>query len=410
MNYKIAHSTKDISGKINLPSSKSISNRLLIINEISENKSDIQNLSQAQDTQILKQILANKNSQKIVDVDNAGTAMRFLTAYFATIDGERILTGSDRMKQRPIENLVEALKTIGADIEYLEKNGFPPLKIKGKKLKGGTIKIDASVSSQFISALLMIAPQLQNELKIIFQNKKISMPYIEMTLMLMNDFGIKYLLNENEIIIPKQHYNNYKDIIVEPDWTAASYWYAMVALANHAEIYLKGLKQNSKQGDKIVPELFQSFGVNTKYLDDGILLTKNSQIIKSFEFDFTNNPDIAQTIAVVLAAKGIEGVLKGVKSLKIKETDRVEALKSELQKIGTKLEIINNDSIKIIPEKINGETVKINTYNDHRMAMAFTPLALILNAVVIENPFVVEKSYPSFWNDLQNMNFDINTI
>jgi len=410
MNYKISHPTKKINGEILLSASKSESNRVLIIQAICKEQFEITNLSNAQDTLTLKECIENSNDLKTFDVGPAGTTMRFLTAYFSTLQGERILTGSERMKKRPIGILVNALRTLGADIEYMEEEGFAPLKINGKNLKGGTVEIDGSVSSQFISALLLIAPQLQNGLVIKFKNEVTSIPYINMTLKMMQEFRVYGQWHEDSISVSKQNYHVKHDenyaYKVEGDWSAASYWYSIAALSSEADIVIHGLKHPSLQGDAIVADLFSFFGVKTEFLEDGIRLKKINYTVKQFGFDFSDCPDVAQTIAVVASQLKIPSFLSGLHTLTLKETDRLLALKNELKKMGTAV-VIKNDTIKLVHEQSSDATIEIYTYDDHRMAMAFAPLALHKESLMIENPNVVQKSYPGFWNDLKKVGFVI---
>jgi len=411
MKHTISHPTKKINGTIELTASKSESNRALIIQALCSEKFEIKNLALAQDTATLTKILHSPDSQ-LLDVGAAGTTMRFLTAYFSTKIGTRILTGSERMKKRPIGILVNALRELGAEIEYMEEEGFPPLKITGKALRGGEIEMDGNVSSQFISALLLISTELQNGLVIKFKGDVTSRPYINMTLKMLEEFRVYGQWHENSISVSKQKYHKKSEenyvYTVEGDWSAASYWYAMAALSKEADLTIKGLKHTSLQGDSIVADVFSFFGVKTEYITDGIRITKNRIKDEHFGFDFSDCPDIAQTIAVVVSALHIPALFNGLHTLRIKETDRIEALKVELKKIGTEVEILNDNSIKITPLKTNNENpITINTYEDHRMAMAFSALAMKLNEITIEDPSVVKKSYPNFWNDLKSLGFSI---
>ena len=316
-----------LEGEILLPASKSISNRALIINYLSGKKLRLNNLSQADDTQLmivlLKIIEENKGSYlpTTIDCRDAGTTLRFITALLALTPGKWLITGSDRMKDRPIGILVESLKKLGANIEYQGKDGFPPLLIKGKKLKGRELEIDGSVSSQFISALLLIAPSVPGGLCLKLKGKISSLPYIEMTLNLLNQFGISTAFIDNTITIEQQDYKS-GELTIEADWTSASYWYEMVALASEANLFLKGLNKESLQGDAILPEIFNHFGVQTEFLGDGIKLTKTKKIVSDFTFDFTDYPDLAQTVIVTCAGLNIPGKFTGLESLRIKETDR----------------------------------------------------------------------------------------
>lgn len=410
MRYIISKQNKKIKGEIVLPSSKSISNRLLMIKALANKSFEIYNLSYSEDTKNLVEIL--KSESNVFDVGNAGTTMRFLTSYLANKPGEWILTGSERMKNRPIGILVNALNELGVKIEYLEKPGFPPIKIYGTNLKGGNIEISGSISSQFISSLLLIAPTLPNGLNIKLKSKIVSKPYIDMTLNLMRNFGIKSKWKDDYIIINKQNYIS-KDYKVEADWSSASYWYEMATLADFADIKLYGLKKNSIQGDSIISKIFDELGIKTTFISGGVHLKKLSNpYIKQFDYDFTDNPDIVQTIAVTLSALNIPFSLNGLESLIIKETNRLQALKYELFKVGCNL-LITNDSIsKFKNNNIDtncSEKWNFNTCSDHRMALSFTPLAM-LNKITFDNMNVVKKSYPSFWEDIQKIGFDIQEI
>jgi len=388
---------KNINLSISLPASKSISNRALIMNALSKNAGRIENLSDSDDTRVLLAAINSTNS--VVDIGAAGTAMRFLTAYFAITDGEKILTGSERMKQRPIRLLVDALRILGADIEYVENENFPPLKIRGKKLSGKEISLDGSVSSQYVSALMMIAPALINGLKIKLEGKIISTPYIKMTAKMMNDFGVKVIFENETIEIPPQNYQP-ADFQVEADWSAASYWYELLSIAGQGRIFLKGLYKNSLQGDSEVAHLFENLGVTTKYIDDGVELLSNGKYTERFQYDFSGQPDLAQTLAVTCCMCGIPFRFKGVQSLKIKETDRIAALIAELKKLGFKLHEPAESELAWNGEKCDAEkNLSIKTYSDHRMAMAFAPVALKI-PLEIKNPEVVSKSYPKFWEDI----------
>jgi len=404
-------SNKPLSGIINLPASKSITNRALILNYLAKDSFTISNQSLAEDSILLEELLKKINrlseNQLIneIYVNNAGTAMRFLTTLLSITKGNWILNGSDRMKERPIAELVKALKLLGADISYIEKKGFPPLFIKGKKLKSLQLIIDAQTSSQFITSLLLVSAFLNDGLSLEFKGKIVSKPYINMTLKVLEYFGIEHTYIENCIKIKKQELKP-ETIFIESDWSAASYWYEIVAFSKNIELKLIGLTKSGWQGDAIVAEIFNQFGVKTEYLSDGIRLTNTNKIVQFFTFDFTDYPDIAQTIAVCCAGLGIKAELKGLRSLKIKECDRLIALETELNKIGCKAVVINNNTLQIPASKITTEKI-IHTYNDHRMAMSFAPLAIINGAIPIDNIDVVKKSYPDFWKDLQKSGFSI---
>ena len=386
------------------PASKSESNRVLIIDALCGMQSDLQNLSNARDTQTMIRLL--KSDDKTLDVLDAGTTMRFLTAFTAITGRESILTGTKRMRERPIRLLVDALASLGAEINYLENVGYPPIEIKPfnkESIRTNHIKIRGDVSSQYITALLMIGPMLPQGLKLELEGKTGSRPYIEMTLALMKHFGVEAEWQSNTILIAPQSYTpaTYK---VESDWSAASYWYSIVALAENARIELKGYKQHSFQGDKSIVDIMDKLGVKTTFEQDGLLLEKG-QAASEFSYDFTDSPDLAQTIAVVCAAKGIPGILSGLESLRIKETDRIAAIQNELRKFGADLIELEKDvTYQVKPGSFHVSGQIVDTYKDHRMAMAFAPLALLGN-IEIENPSVVDKSYPHFWDDLKIAGF-----
>lgn len=414
--YIISKENKRITGEITLPASKSISNRLLIIRALYNNFT-INNLSQSDDTKVLEDALdLNSNT---IDTGHSGTAMRFLAAFLSNKEGEWILTGSEEMKNRPVGTLINALKQLGANIEYPAKQGFPPLIIKGTQLNGGALEIEANISSQFISALLLIAPTLPDGLTLMLKNKVISAPYIHLTLKLMKYFGVTSMWKDNIISIEHQNYKT-KDISIEADWSAASYWYEMAAFADEVDLTIYGLNKESHQGDAIVAKLFERLGVKTTFLTNGIKLSKQSrpQILaeKIFEFDFTDYPDLAQTFAVTLSMLNIPFKLSGLESLQIKETNRIKALKKELLKLGINLTqpesgILewNNSLVFQYNNKFKNslKNIEIHTYKDHRMAMAFAPIALKYGNVTINEPEVVSKSYPDFWDDMKKVGFNI---
>jgi len=411
LNILLDHTnTKSIKGKIVIPGSKSESNRLLILQQIFSTIK-IENLSTSDDTSLLKEALQNKSDH--IDIGHAGTAMRFLTAFFACTEYKTItLTGSARMQERPIKVLVDALLTIGADITYLKNVGYPPLLIKGKKLSGGEISMKGNISSQYISALLLIAPTLPNGLTLQLEGEITSLPYIQMTLSLLTKIGIKATFKNNKIVVkPIQHSTfNIQHLKIEPDWTSASYFYSVAALFPNTHIELLGLIKNSLQGDNVLADIYQQLGVQTTYTPKGIVITSkkvqtqliaSQQIILSLE----NTPDLAQTIAVTCLGLGINCQLSGLDTLKIKETDRLLALKIELEKFGASV-IITDNSLQLIAPKnfsknlTNHVPTYIKTYDDHRMAMSFAPLSLKV-PLQIENPDVVSKSYPAFWKDFK---------
>lgn len=396
--------SKPIDAEIELPASKSISNRVLIIRAISGVKSPIENLSVCDDTETLQRALAS--NAPIVDVGAAGTAMRFLTAFFAQnqLFGCR-LTGTERMKQRPIRLLVDALCELGAKISYVEQAGFPPIDIVGKRLEGGKICLKGNVSSQYISALMMIAPAMKNGVQIELIPPIISKPYIDLTRQLMQTFGVDVRSRENILEIPAQQYKM-QSYTIESDWSAASYWYEILALQKQGEFFLKGLTKNSLQGDSKLVDIFADLGVSTFFEERGVRIVANGRGVAEMNYNFVDQPDLAQTFVITCCFLGIPFCFSGLGSLKIKETDRILALKNELLKFGFELNepesgvLAWNGSKKTIQNK----TVSIATYNDHRMAMAFAPIATKM-PIRIENMEVVSKSYPTFWKDLCKAGF-----
>lgn len=404
----VSATIKSIDGKIALPTSKSISNRVLIINALSYSPWQVKNLSDSDDTRVLEQALQSNNN--VFDIGHAGTAMRFLTAFLSKIAGEWILTGSERMKQRPIKILVDALRKIGAHIEYTGEEGFPPLRILGSHLKGGIIELDGSVSSQYISALLMIAPTLEGGLTLRLKNRITSRSYIEMTLKLMEQFGVRSVFRNNEIRVEEQSYQPV-EYSVEADWSGASYWYETLALCDSGEIELEGLKLSGLQGDEAIDNWFTGFGIESIETQAGIKICKKSDIKPARLFlKFHETPDMAQTMAVVCVAKGVPFHFSGLETLKIKETNRVAALQNELKKLGAILTEPREGELKwdgmFKPELVEDRPV-IETYNDHRMALAFAPLAITGKEIIINNPQVVTKSYPDFWSQLSNVGFKV---
>ncbi|MDC9723872.1 MAG: 3-phosphoshikimate 1-carboxyvinyltransferase [Urechidicola sp.] len=400
MNLKLAHYPKPINGEIQITGSKSESNRLLILQQFFKNL-QIKNLGNSDDAQYMQKALASKS--ELVDIHHAGTAMRFLTAYFSVAEGrETVLTGSKRMKERPIKLLVDALKSLGADISYLENEGYPPIKITGKKLSKNSVTINGSVSSQYISALLLIAPSLENGLELIFEGKVTSIPYINMTLGLLTELGIENSWKENVVKVTATESINDKIATVESDWSSASYYYSLAALSDTANITLNSYKQNSLQGDSVLADIYQHFGVKTTSVENSIILEKRiTTNMQPLSVDLKNAPDIAQTIAVTCFGLGIACDLSGLHTLKIKETDRLEALKSELTKLGAEIEVTDMSLHLKASTKINSD-VLIKTFDDHRMAMAFAPL-LLKTSLEIEDANVVSKSYPDFWKDIAQL-------
>jgi 3-phosphoshikimate 1-carboxyvinyltransferase len=441
-NIILTKKNKSVSGTVRLTGSKSECNRALIIEALSHGKVKVENISDAADTVTLAGILrsedrgqrseirdwkleianptnSNNSENQLptsdfrlptseINIGPAGTAMRFLTAYFSFQDEEVILTGSERMKQRPIGILVNALREVGAYIDYVENEGYPPLRIKGNpgQQQKDKISIQGDISSQYITALLLIAARLPLGLTLQIEGELTSKPYVEMTLAMLQQAGIQHQWEGNSIHIPHQEFRE-TSLNVEPDWSAASYWYAIAALADEAELFLPGLTSYSLQGDSVITEIMANFGITSQFKDGGVYLKKEAKPLIRKIFDLKSCPDLAQTIIVVCAASGHEATFTGLETLKIKETNRVLALQNELAKMGVKLiekgQVYKLDcSEKFIPERIF-----VNTYDDHRMAMAFAPLALLIPEVEIEDFNVVEKSYPAFWEDLKKVEFEL---
>ncbi len=403
--YLISATNRSIHEVILLPASKSISNRLLMLRALSGSRQEVINLAESDDTRLM--LSALDSEEAVRNIGHAGTAMRFLTAYFSVIQGEVVLTGSDRMKQRPIAELVDALRKLGADIRYTENEGFPPLAIRGGLLKGSSLKVNGSISSQFISALLMIGPLLPGGLEIILEGAVVSASYIRMTISLMETFGVRVENEGNRIFISEGTYRLHP-YTVESDWSAAAFWYAIMLLSGDSQIGLPFLYAGSLQGDAALVDIFSRLGIVTEFGPEGIILSKKDQRLpEHFTQDFTECPDLVQAVAAALCAKGIAFHLTGTRTLRIKETDRIAALQQELGKLGF---LITSD-----PEgnflAWEGDRLPpvtdplIKTYHDHRMAMAFAPLALVFQGISIDDPMVVSKSYPGFWSDLEKAGF-----
>lgn len=405
MDYFVNCLLPTIEGTINLPTSKSISNRLLIIKALAGGSIDIGNISESDDTKVMLE--AFKSSSSEINIGHAGTSMRFLTAFFAAKGMKKIITGSERMKNRPIAELVEGLNQLQADIQYLEKTGFPPIQTSGKPLKGNALNIKGSISSQFITAILLIAPTLPEGLTINITGKLISSSYVALTLGLMKGFGIDFVWKDNVISIAAQKYVPH-NITVEADWSGASYWYEIAALASQASIRLNGITNPSLQGDAVVYELFERLGVASKFEENSVIITKTTPDCKFFEFDFINNPDLVQTFVVTLCLMAIPFRLMGADTLRVKETDRILALQNEMEKLGyiiqeTSPGVLTWNGVKH-PMKKN---IAIHTYKDHRMALAFAPAALYTKKIIICDAMVVTKSYPRFWTDLSSVGFEV---
>ena len=412
MNLKLSYKLQNSNFKLKISGSKSETNRLLVLQALYPNLV-LENSSTSDDSEVMIEALATqypipKTQYPKIDVHHAGTAMRFLTAYFAAQDGFEIqLTGSSRMKERPIKILVDALNELGAEILYIEKEGFPPLKKKEKKLTESKVSLPANVSSQYISALLLIAPKLENGLELTLEGEITSVSYIKMTLALLNEIGVETLFVENKITVKPQSAIQNSKFTIESDWSSASYWYSIVALSEiGTQITLSSFKENSLQGDFSLVEIYKNFGVETVFNTNHMLLRKVENLKpETLNLKLNNSPDIAQTIAVTCFGLGISCHLTGLHTLKIKETDRLEALKIELTKLGAAISI-TNDSLTLEQSENINLNVRISTYQDHRMAMAFAPLALKA-PIVIENAEVVSKSYPTFWEDFKQFGFSI---
>jgi 3-phosphoshikimate 1-carboxyvinyltransferase len=414
---RLRKSNKELKGTLQLPASKSISNRLLIIRALSESDFEINNLSESSDTVLLGKLLTDiktvRHDQGLTELNtgNAGTAMRFLTAYLAMSAGNWVLTGNARMKHRPIGILVDALKPLGASIEFLGALGYPPLLIKGRTLKGGEIVVDPGISSQFVSALLMVAPKIPGGMILHLSGPPVSYPYVNMTIRLMADFGVNVKRERSYLKIPECGYHNHS-YTVEADWSAAAFWYEAAALSGEVDLYLTGLKKESLQGDAVLADLYQCFGVYTEFLETGIHLVKAKARQEFCSFNFADFPDIAPAVITTCAVLGMSGKFSGLKNLKIKETDRVLALQTEYAKMGisieTNLEANLSSGLEFVPANIEVPSgIRFKTYDDHRMAMTFAPLAIMSGEVLIESPEVVEKSYPGFWTDLATLGFEI---
>ena len=399
---KVNKVNNTVNGNIEITGSKSETNRLLILQQLYQNL-NIENVSNSDDSVLMQKALASTSSE--INVGHAGTAMRFLTSYFSVKENsEVILTGSHRMKNRPIKILVDALISLGADIQYVEKEGYPPLKITGKKLTNDFVEIDGNVSSQYISSLLLMAPTLQNGLKLKFKGEITSVPYIKMTLTLLAELGVELSWDDDSILIKPKPIIENKTIVVESDWSSASYYYSLVALSPNSEVKLSSYKQNSLQGDSALVDIYKQLGVETLFENNSITLSNKQTAINNQQtivLDLKNAPDIAQTIAVTCFGLGLECYLTGLHTLKIKETDRLVALKTEIEKLGGEVTITDETLYLKASTQIN-ENISIATYDDHRMAMAFAPLATKVS-IQIEESNVVSKSYPTFWGDFNKV-------
>lgn len=405
-----AFAPKYVKGKVILPSSKSISNRVLVINALSGSRGVLpENVSDCDDTMVMIKWLGGND--ETVDVGAAGTAMRFSTALLAVSEGYRVITGSERMKQRPIALLVDALRGLGAEIEYVGNEGYPPLRIKGNPtMKGGCVSLSGGVSSQYISALLMIAPMMEEGLTLTLTGDVVSRPYIDMTIGLMRDFGAKVMWMDDNVVRVEPRVYSKRDFFVESDWSACSYWYEMVALGD-GDVLLPGLFKDSFQGDSRVAELFSMLGVATEYVEgEGmgacVHIYRTGDVCGRLDLDLVEQPDLAQTLVVCCCMMGVPFRFTGLQSLKIKETDRINALRTEMRKLGYVVGEENDSVLYWNGERCEADTEPvIDTYDDHRMAMAFAPCALKLGEIRINDPHVVSKSYPGYWEDLRSVGF-----
>lgn len=412
MNVQLTKTSTDVFGSVIIHGSKSISNRILIIRELSSSKCSVSNLSLSDDTQRLQFYIekiatcGKSGIPMIIDANNAGTVSRFLSAFLVYQEGVWLVTGNKRMKERPIQGLVDGLRMLNAKIEYADKQGFLPLRIIGSEISGGQIEVDVSESSQFISAIMMIGPYLYEGLKINFKGNPVSLPYIEMTQRLMQKFGAYVELNNNSVQILKGKYQ-FHPCSIESDWSSASYWYEIVALADNAEIKIPGLAKNSLQGDSILVEVYKLLGVTTNFYGDGITLTKSKKTTNEFSFNFEGCPDIVPAVMATCAALGIKSVFKNIGHLAFKESNRIKVLALELKKIGASL-TKNKASYTLTPGNFKASNdLTFKTHGDHRIAMCLAPLVLKYNNINICSPDVVKKSYPEFWEELKKLNFAV---
>ena len=403
--YLISKEERRLRGEIKISGSKSESNRLLILRAYTS-FFKIFNLSDSDDTNTM--ISALKSEDEKIDIGHAGTAMRFLTSYYSSIiNSSKILTGSERMKQRPISILVDALNHIGAEIEYLESEGYPPIKLKGKLITNNEVILPANVSSQYISSLMMLGVSLEDGLKINLSTKITSLPYIKMTKILIERIGGEVIIKSDKIIIKPFLAHNISDQTVESDWSSASYFYSLVALSDYSEITISTFFKKSIQGDSRIENIYRKFGVETSFRDNKIHLKKvNVELPEIISINLQDNPDLAQTIIITCLGLGVDCDLQGLHTLKIKETDRLIALKKEIEKFDVDRVEVSDHSIILKNNSKLKSNVTLDTYNDHRMAMSFAPLSLII-PIIIRNPEVVSKSYSNFWNDLKSVGFNI---
>ncbi len=406
MNLKLHKASSINHSTIHLPGSKSISNRILIIKALSGLDFEIKNSSDSDDTKHLNEALESYKNSNLINVGHAGTDMRFLTAFLSLKNGSYELTGSERLQQRPVKDLVEVLKTLGADISYKNKEGYPPLLISGKQLSGGKVEISGSVSSQFITALLLVAPYFTNGLELTIIGDLVSKPYVNMTIELMKEFGASVIWKDHEICVqPVPYTYTKKEFLVESDWSAASYYYSIAALSKlNTSLSISGLFQKSLQADSVCKEIYKNFGVTTSYSENEITIAKSTTVSKSeLEYNFIECPDIAQTVVCTSVGLQVPFTFTGLQTLKVKETDRIVALKNEFAKFGIELVVSDNSIQWLVTKSLNNSSVSIATYNDHRMAMSFATLSVLLDEVIIEDANVVSKSYPLFWEHLKSI-------
>ncbi len=402
---QISYNKEKLTGTFGLPASKSVSNRLLIMRALERSKVLFDDLSEAEDTYMMRLYLsfintcAGSDIPLSLDTHNAGTVFRFLLAYLARQDGKWLLTGGERMRQRPIGALVDALRSLGADIKYTEKEGFPPLLIHGKNLNGGEVELNASSSSQYVSALMLIAPYLSGGLTIRLKTKPVSSTYIDMTTALMQNFGAQVSMSQREIRVEQGSYRVNK-VRVERDWSAAAFWYEMVAFNAGSSVHLPGLSENSVQGDRFLTTVFARLGVDSDFTEDGLVLRHSGKLAKTIDFDFTNAPDIVPSVMVACAGLGVEAHFSGIEHLRIKESDRILSMQQELEKIGT--EIVQEGKHYILyPGKSSVGKLIFNSHGDHRMAMSLAPLSMKFGTVAVIEPDVVKKSYPGYWDEME---------
>jgi len=408
MKYRVRKKDKTLKGEIKLEGSKSITNRVLMIKAMCSEDFDVKNYSNSEDSRTLLELI-NSQDAKVLHAKDGGTTIRFMLAYLAVHEGETILTGSEQLIERPIGPLVDALVSMGAEIQYLGKRNYPPLLIHGKMLKGSRVDVESDMSSQFVSALLLIAPILRNGLILRIKGEMVSKPYIEMTLQIMKHFDIRYDWSQNMISIPRQNYTAH-NFNVESDWSSASYFYEMAAFADEVDLKLTGLNRVSTQGDSMIARIMEQFGVATTFTDNAVRLTKHNVKPRTFEYDFRSCPDIAPTMLATCAGLHVPARLTGIEHLKIKESDRIGSMQKELSKLGAAFQ--RNENVWTLnPAPASAAQSNVfQTHNDHRMAMCFASLAMTGQEVIIEEPDVVRKSYPRFWEDLKKVGFEVEEV